>query len=180
MVQTAHPGRPTAPATPFATLDPDPLLDGSRVLRGTYRLLHRIDAGAMGTVFEAEHLRLHRRVAVKVLSPHPASRPDVLGRFRQEAEIMSQLEHPHIVTVLDFDVTERGEPYLVLERLQGETLEKRIDRDSPLALEDVVGITTQVASALSASHRAAIVHRDLKPSNIFLVDAPGEPVFAKL
>ena len=152
----------------------------SRVLRGTYQLLGRLDAGAMGTVFEAEHLRLHRRVAVKVLSPELASRPDLLDRFRQEAEIVSQLEHPHVVTVLDFDVTEQGEPYLVLELLHGETLERRIDRDAPLALEDVVSITTQIASALSAAHRASIVHRDLKPSNVFLTGATGEPAFVKL
>lgn len=151
-----------------------------RFLGGTYRLIRRLDAGGMGTVFEAEHLRLHRNVAVKLLPPELVSRPELLDRFRLEAEIVSQLEHPHIVTVLDFDVTERGEPYLVLELLHGETLEKRVDRGAPLALEDAVGITTQVASALSASHRAAVVHRDLKPSNIFLVDAPGESAFVKL
>lgn len=151
-----------------------------RSLGGTYRLTRRLDAGGMGTVFEAEHLRLHRKVAVKLLPPELVSRPELLDRFRLEAEIVSQLEHPHIVTVLDFDVTERGEPYLVLELLHGETLEKRVDREAPMALEDVVGITTQIASALSASHRAAVVHRDLKPSNIFLVDAPGESAFVKL
>jgi len=134
----------------------------------------------MCTVFEAEHQRLHRRVAVKVLSQQPLSRSDVLERFFQEAEIISLLEHPHIVTVHDFNVTEAGEPYLVLELLHGETLEKRIDREAPLALDDVVRITTQVASALSVSHAASVVHRDLKPSNIFLTDAPGEPVFVKL
>jgi len=151
-----------------------------RILGGTYRLVRPLARGAMGMIFEAEHLRLHRRVAVKLLCPEFESRPDLLARFRQEAEIVSQLEHPHIVTVLDFDVTEGGEPYLVLELLHGETLEARIDHDAPLALEDVVRIVTQAASALSASHRASIVHRDLKPSNVFLTDAPGEPVFVKL
>jgi eukaryotic-like serine/threonine-protein kinase len=161
-------------------MDSEPCLTESRALGGTYRLLHRLDSGAMGTVFEAEHLRLHRRVAVKVLSRQPTSRPELLDRFLQEAEIMSRLEHPHIATILDFDVTEHGEPYLVLELLRGETLEKRIARDAPLPLEDVVGITTQVASALAASHGASVVHRDLKPSNVFLTDAPGESVFVKL
>ena len=151
-----------------------------RILGGTYKLLGPLDTGGMCTVFEAEHLRLHRNVAVKLLSPQPASRPEVLERFRQEAEIISQLDHPHIVTILDFDVTELGEPYLVLELLHGETLEKRIDREAPLALEDVVRIITQVASALSVAHAASIVHRDLKPANIFLTDAAGEPAFVKL
>jgi serine/threonine protein kinase len=84
------------------------------------------------------------------------------------------------VSVLDFDVTEEGEPYLVLEFLRGETLEHRIESAAPLALEDVVGITMQIASALSLAHRASVVHRDLKPSNIFLSNAPSEPAFVKL
>jgi serine/threonine-protein kinase len=134
----------------------------------------------MGMIFEAEHIRLHRNVAVKLLSTDLTTRPDLVARFRQEAEIVSQLEHPHIVSVLDFDVTEQGEPYLVLELLHGETLEHRIDRKAPLALEDVIKITTQIASALSVAHRASVVHRDLKPSNIFLTDASGESVFVKL
>src|SRR5689334_18574829 len=82
----------------------------ARILGGTYRLLGSVGTGGMSTVFEAEHLRLHRNVAVKVLSPEPASRAEVLERFRQEAEIISQLEHPHIISILDFDVTEQGEP----------------------------------------------------------------------
>jgi len=151
-----------------------------RILGGTYKLLGPLGAGGMCTVFEAEHLRLRRNVAVKVLSPQPDSRPEVLERFRQEAEIISQLEHPHIVGILDFDVTEQGEPYLVLELLHGETLEKRIDREAPLALDVVARIITQLASALSVAHAASVVHRDLKPSNIFLTDAPGEPAFVKL
>lgn len=72
-------------------------------LGSTYRLTRRLDAGGMGTVFEAEHLRLHRKVAVKLLPPELVSRPELLDRFRLEAEIMSQLEHPHIVTVFDVE-----------------------------------------------------------------------------
>jgi eukaryotic-like serine/threonine-protein kinase len=151
-----------------------------RILGDTYKLLGPLGTGGMCRVFEAEHLRLHRNVAVKLLSPEPASRPDVLERFRQEAEIISQLEHPHIVTIFDFDVTEQAEPYLVLELLRGETLEKRIEREAPLALDVVVRIITQIASALSVAHTASVVHRDLKPSNVFLTDAPGEPAFVKL
>lgn len=177
MVQSAE----TLPeALSGARADSESRQPESRVLGGTYELMRRIDSGAMGTVFEARHLRLNRRVAVKVLSRQPASRPEVLERFRQEAEIMSRLEHPHIATILDFDVTEQGEPYLVLELLHGETLEKRILRDAPFALEDVVDITTQIASALAASHAASVVHRDLKPANVFLTPAPGESVFVKL
>jgi eukaryotic-like serine/threonine-protein kinase len=175
-----RPAEPLSKVSTGARVEPEPPLTESRVLGGTYELLRRIDSGAMGTVFEAQHLRLNRRVAVKVLSRQPASRPEVLERFRQEAEMMSRLEHPHIATILDFDVTDQGEPYLVLELLRGETLEKRILRDAPFALEDVVDITSQVASALAASHVASVIHRDLKPANVFLTEAPGESVFVKL
>lgn len=176
-----QPTEPSSEALPVARrVGAEPRLTESRILGGTYELLRRIDSGAMGTVFEARHLRLNRRVAVKVLSRQPALRPEVLERFRQEAEIMSRLEHPHIATILDFDVTEHGEPYLVLELLHGETLEKRILRDAPFALEDVVDVTTQVAAALDASHVASVIHRDLKPANVFLTEAPGKSVFVKL
>jgi serine/threonine-protein kinase len=134
----------------------------------------------MATVYEAEHVRLHRRVAVKVLSPALLSSPEVLARFHQEAQIMSQIEHPHVVTVLDFDVSERGEPYLVLELLHGESLADRLNRQSPLPIDVSVDIAVQIASGLSAAHRAAVVHRDLKPDNVFLVGGADDTVFAKL
>jgi serine/threonine protein kinase len=151
-----------------------------RTFGGTYRILRRLGEGGMGVVFEAEHLRLHRRVAVKVLSSTGASNADLLARFQQEAEIIGRLEHPHVVTVLDYDVTERGEPYLVLELLHGETLQERLSRQAPLDLTEAVRIATQIASALTAAECASIVHRDLKPSNVFLTDAPGEGTFVKL
>jgi serine/threonine protein kinase len=151
-----------------------------RVLGGTYRVERRLDEGGMGMVFEAVHLRLHRRVAVKVLSQELASSPEGLARFEQEAELMSQIAHPHVVTVLDFDVSDRGEPYLVLELLEGETLADRLDRSAPLSLEEAVAITVQTASGLAAAHRASIVHRDLKPPNVFLIGDASQPLFVKL
>ncbi|HVU02522.1 MAG TPA: serine/threonine-protein kinase [Polyangiaceae bacterium] len=151
-----------------------------RVLGGSYEILRELDSGAMGVVYEAEHRRLRRHVAVKVLARGLAERPDVLQRFRREADVMSCLEHPHIVTILDFDVTELGEPYLVLELLHGETLTARLEREAPLGLEEARDIVLQVGSALAAAHEASIVHRDLKPSNIFLVGKPTEAPFVKL
>ncbi len=142
-----------------------------QVLGGTYRILRRLDEGGMGTVFEAEHLRLHRRVAVKVVAAGHAANPELLARFEQEAEIVSRIQHPHVVTVLDFDVSELGEPYLVLELLRGENLATRLERESPLPLEQAVAISGQVAAGLSAAHRGGVVHRDLKPGNVFLIAA---------
>jgi serine/threonine-protein kinase len=151
-----------------------------RVLGGTYQVLRRLDEGGMGMVFEAQHLRLHRHVAVKVLAAELSASADILARFEEEAEMMSQIEHPHVVTVIDFDVSDRGEPYLVLELLHGETLAARLDREAPLGLDEAVAITVQTAAGLAAAHRASIVHRDLKPSNVFLLGGEEEPVFVKL
>ena len=158
--------------------DEHPLI--GETLRGTYRVLRTLDQGGMGLVFEAEHARLRRRVAVKVLARHLASDAQALARFNREAEIISQLEHPHIVQILDFDTTEQGEPYIVMELLKGESLSSRLERDGCLTIVDAVRIVHQVASGLFAAHQASIVHRDLKPANIFLNDMPGQGIVVKL
>lgn len=134
----------------------------------------------MGLVFEAEHTRLRRRVAVKVLAQHLVSDAQALARFNREAEIISQLEHANIVQVLDFDTTEQGEPYLVMELLKGESLSERLEREGRLVISDAVRIVQQVASGLFAAHQASIVHRDLKPANIFLTQTAGEGTRVKL
>jgi serine/threonine protein kinase len=151
-----------------------------QVLRGTYRILRRIDAGGMAVVYEAEQLRLRRLVAVKFVARHLAGDSGAMQRFRREAELLSRLNHPHVVSVLDFDADDQGEPYLVMELLRGETLATRLDRARMLPLGETVQIVSQVAAGLGAAHRAMIVHRDLKPPNVFLESIPGEPVIAKL
>lgn len=133
----------------------------------------------MGTVFQAEHVRLKRPVAVKVMAAHLAEDQSALARFQREAEIISQLHHPHVVQVLDFDTTETGKPYLVMELLQGRSLDSVLSRHKKLSVGAALRIAIQAASALSAAHSAGIVHRDLKPANIFLVDA-GDQLFVKL
>ncbi len=133
----------------------------------------------MGTVFRAEHVRLKRPVAVKVMSGHLAEDEHALARFTREAEIISQLHHPHVVQVLDFDTTEEGRPYLVMELLQGRALDDVMSQHAKLGIGPAVRVAIQAASALGAAHSAGIVHRDLKPANIFLVDAGGR-LFAKL
>ena len=149
-------------------------------LRDTYRVVRLIDRGGMGLVFEAEHLRLKRPVAVKVLSHALVRDQHALARFRAEAEIVALLQHPHVVQVIDFDVTNRQEPYIVMELLEGETLAARLERDPGLPLRFVVRVATQAASALNAVHEAGIVHRDLKPGNIFLAEMASEGVWVKL
>ncbi|HYQ04528.1 MAG TPA: serine/threonine-protein kinase [Polyangiaceae bacterium] len=151
-----------------------------QTLRGTYRILATLDQGGMGLVFEAEHTRLRRRVAVKVLARHLTTDVQALARFNREAEIISQLEHPHIVQILDFDTTEQGDPYIVMELLKGESLSERLERDGCLSIEESARIAHQAASGLFAAHQASIVHRDLKPANIFLTNLPGQGRVVKL
>ena len=165
-------------SAPGTTAAEHPLI--GETLRGTYRILSVLDQGGMGLVFEAEHVRLRRRVAVKVLARHLISDEHALARFNREAEIITQLEHPHIVQVLDFDTTEQGEPYLVMELLKGESLSDRLEREGCLPVADAARIVHQVASGLFAAHQAAIVHRDLKPANIFLIEKPGQGTLVKL
>ncbi len=138
-------------------------------LRDTYRLARLVGRGGMGEVFEATHARLPGRFAVKVLHAHCIADPKAIVRFRREAEITSGLRHPNIVAIIDFDYTPAGAPYLVMEYLEGGELARIIAEEAPLAIDRVLRIVDQVASALTAVHRKHIVHRDLKPQNIFLV-----------
>lgn len=140
---------------------------------GPYEILSRLGGGAMGLVFRAWDARLHREVAIKLLHDD-YEMPGMRERFLQEARAASALNHPHICTI--FDIGEQdGEPYLVMELLEGETLKERISRGA-LPADEIVRYGQEVADALSAAHAKGIVHRDIKPANIFLVDKPnGRP-----
>ena len=144
----------------------DPLI--GEVLSGTYRIARLIGRGSMGTVYEAAHLRLPRRFAVKILVKAHSPDQRAVARFQQEAEVTSQLGHPNIVEVLDFNFTENGLPFIVMELLAGEDLDTRLQRVGRLAPAEAEAVLEQVASALTATHEKGVVHRDLKPQNIFL------------
>ena len=132
-----------------------------------YKVLGAIGAGGMGVVFEAEDLRLGRRVALKFL-PEGRGHGAAIERFNREARAASALNHAHICTV--YDVGDyRGQPFIVMERMEGHTLRTVID-SGPIPIERVIELGAQLADALEAAHRARIVHRDLKPTNIFVTD----------
>jgi eukaryotic-like serine/threonine-protein kinase len=150
------------------------------VLEGAYRLVRLIGQGGMGAVYEATQLRLGKRVAVKLMSREAAADQVSLERFRREAEITSKLGHPHLVNLVDFGTAETGQPYLVMEYLEGEDLDQRLQKAIRLPIDIAATIVTQAASALGAAHAQDVVHRDLKPANLFLLQVPGEPEFVKV
>lgn len=150
------------------------------VLQDSYRLTRLVGAGGMGAVFEAEHLRLNTKVAVKVMVRELAANDEALARFRREAEVTSRIGHPHIVHVSDFGTIPSGEPYMVMEFLEGEDLDHRIRRQGRCSLLETISVVKQVASALAASHSKGVVHRDLKPANLFLLEIEGETSFVKV
>ncbi len=147
---------------------------GGILLGNTYLLGQRINLGGMGEVFEATHARLPGRYAVKILRPELLGNREAFARFCREAEVMSELRHPNVVQIYDFNTTPEGRPYFVMEHLEGRDLEARLTQSGPLPLPAAVRVVDAVASALATAHAHGIVHRDLKPANIFLVAIDGQ------
>jgi serine/threonine protein kinase/tetratricopeptide (TPR) repeat protein len=132
-----------------------------------YKILEKLGEGGMGVVYKAEDLKLARTVALKFLPPGCSVDPDAQARFKQEAEAASALDHPNICTIHDIDETPDGQTFIVMGYYEGETLKKKIER-GPLPINEVLGISIQVAQGLSKAHEAGIVHRDVKPANVIV------------
>ncbi len=141
------------------------LTSGTRL--GPYEILAPLGAGGMGEVYTARDTRLDRTVAIKVLPANVADDQQFRDRFEREAKTIAALTHPHICTLHDVGVTGNDHPFLVMELLQGETLQLRLAR-GPLDASLVVDLGIALAAGLEAAHRVRIVHRDIKPANIFL------------
>jgi eukaryotic-like serine/threonine-protein kinase len=146
------------------------------MLDDKYRVERLLAAGGMGEVYLGTHIGLRKRVAIKVLNPQ-TSTAAVVERFHREAITASQIGHEGIAQVTDIGTSNDGEPFLVMEYLEGESLASRLTVSGPLALEDACEIGCAILSPLAAAHRAGVVHRDLKPDNVFLVrQSRGEMV----
>ena len=149
-------------------------------LGGRYHIRRLCGEGAMGRVYEAQHIDIGRRVAIKVLHARFHHSADLVERFRREARAASKIGHPNIVDVTDSGTTPDGAFYFVMEFLDGVNLEDLILQTGPLPVERALLVTAQIARALEAAHAADVIHRDLKPANVMLVNRNDEADFVKV
>jgi len=146
---------------------------------GSFRVVSLLGEGGMGRVYLAEHVLIGRRAAIKVLAAEIAENEDFVSRFFTEARAVNDIRHPNIVEVTDFGTFGKL-PYIVMELLDGETLEARLTRVRMLDAASATRVVAQVAAAVGAGHDHGMVHRDLKPANIFLRNHPDYPDFVKV
>ena len=154
---------------------PDDLI--GRVVAERYRVLDRLGAGGMGTVYLAVHQAIEKKVALKVLRPEYSAKPDLVARFQREAISASRIKHPNVLDVFDFGQLDNGCFYLAMEFLEGHDLADELEKARWLSPDRALKIALQVCKALAAAHAKGVVHRDLKPENVFLqVTGDGDEV----
>ena len=149
-------------------------------LNDRYQILKLLGSGGMGTVYLAEHVLIHKQVAVKVLSPSHARKPAEVERFLREARAASRIRQENVVDITDFGYTAGGLAFLVMEYLDGEDLASTSDRDGALPWRRAVHIIRQICAALEAAHAQGVIHRDMKPENVFRVRRGEDPDFIKV
>jgi len=142
---------------------------------GSFKAIAKLGAGTVGEVYLAEHQRIERRAAIKVLMPERTQDAEVVRRLFTEARAISLIHHPGIVEVYDCDVHRNGRAYIVMEYLEGETLGARLDRERALPSDTACLIARRIADAIGAAHAKGIIHRDLKPENVFLTSTSDRP-----
>jgi serine/threonine-protein kinase len=173
MGESGASGGRTAADAPASTFKIGDTIDGKYVLRRV------LGEGGMGVVFEAEHIRLKQRCAIKVLNAAMLELPDIVKRFEREARASAQLRGPHVVRVTDVETTSDGVPYIVMEYLEGRDLETELQSRARLSPGEAVDYVLQACGAVAEAHAAGIVHRDLKPGNLYLA-REGDAVVVKV
>jgi hypothetical protein len=153
-------------------------LEAAKIM-GRYRLVRRLGIGGMGEVYLAHHASLRRACAVKILKQELCT-PDAVARFEREAEASSRLRHPNTIAVFDFGRTDEGQPYYVMEYLDGCDLRALLQREGPLAPDRAQYLLHQAASSLSEAHLMSMIHRDVQPSNLFVTNNAGRADFIKV
>ncbi len=156
-------------------------LEIGQIVDGKYRITRLLGQGAMGAVFEGDNVRIHRKVAIKVLHAAVAARKDLVDRFEREAQAAGRIGSKHIVEVLDLGELPDGSRYLVMEYLQGASLTAKMTQCGRMLPQYVLPLLRQLLVGLGAAHDAGIVHRDLKPDNVYLVpEGAGQRDFVKI
>jgi serine/threonine protein kinase len=150
-------------------------LQPGMIIRNKYEILDRIGVGGMGVVYRARHLTFNEICAIKIVTDQIAGDSNFLQRFQKEAVVTRKLRHPNAVRVDDFDYTDDGRPFIVMELVVGQNIGEILQEQGPFRVPRAVRIVTQVARALAVAHKLGVVHRDIKPANILLTtDEQGQ------
>jgi serine/threonine-protein kinase len=164
-------------SVPFARSEVVPT--GAGLLVNRYQLLEEVARGGCGAVYEARDLHTDSIVAIKILQANTLDRA-AAARFAREARVASSIHHPNVCTVTDSGTLEDGSPFLVMDRLHGETLRAYVARMGRLDPEEAIELSVQMLSGLEAAHALGIIHRDMKPENVFIVRPEGTLPIVKL
>ncbi len=171
---TSLPSRLKSGGTPAK----DPFI--GTILNGTYQIQEVVGRGGMGCVYKARDILMERTVAIKMLHAHLVQDQSSIQRFQQEARAASAINHPNVITAYDFGISETGQPYLIMDFLQGKSLSATIDESNGLEYSRAIHILAQTCDALHVAHTKGVIHRDLKPSNIMVVQNRDDPDFVKI
>ncbi|WP_437504043.1 serine/threonine protein kinase [Sorangium sp. So ce1099] len=144
-----------------------------RAVMDKYRLERRLGGGGMGDLWLGFDIKLRRRVVIKFIRSFAATEPELIARFEREARASARVRSPYVIETYDYGV-DRGCAFIVMEYLEGEDLNRRLDREQKLSLAQAMALFTQLGKALDAVHAAGVIHRDLKPGNIFITSVAGE------